>query len=211
MDTHLPRSYRLTRPDGLGFFRRRSLSQFVLACVGLGLGLLALVVRVAGEDGRIALGVAGGVLVGLAFAKAPSGEEATELVGPVARFVRLVALRRHRFAAVLAPVGGTVPPLFAGISLLDLDAVRAGRSLGVAGLGVGGVGAAGLGGGGAVARERQVGLVVDRADGSVSVLLRVHGDGFLLLDDEERDGLVDRFGAALASVSRDDGVICRLS
>lgn len=194
---YAPQPYRLTRPDGLGFFRRRSLPQFVLACVGLGLGLLAVVVGAAGVGGRIGLGIAGGLLVGLAFAKAPSGEDALELLGPIARWCRHATSGRHRFAAALSPVGGAVPPLFAGIALYELDTVAFD----------------GAGAGSPTSRRssRTIGVIADRADGSVSVVLRVHGEGFLLADGEERDARVDAFGVALASLAREDGVVSRVS
>ena len=158
-----PRHYRLTRPDGLGFFHRRSLAQFLLGVAGLGFALLALVMRVAGLPGRLGLAAAGVVLLMVGLGRTPSGEEFVDLVGPLARFGARRVAGRHHYSALLAPwEGPPLPPLFAGITLAELapDA--------------------------STLRRGRVGLVVDRADGTVTLVLRMHGEVFLLAEDGEQ-------------------------
>jgi len=194
-----PHLYRLTRPDGLGFFRRHSATQFGLGCLGIGLGLLGYVLHDAGIGPRIALGVVGvGVLL-LGIGRTPSGEDAFDLVGPAARFAWRRARHRDEWAAALSEFG-KLPPLFAGIELLEVDLEEArphDRSRQ-----------------GQTAADRQlgrVGLVVDRADGVISMVLRVHGEGFMLADAGEQDGRVRAFGAALASIGREASPIVRVA
>ena len=183
------RHYRLTRPNGLGFFRRRSAGQFALACAGVGLGLLGLVVTGAGIAGRVGLGIAGLVLVGFGAGRTPDGEDFIALVGPVARIAFRRLTGQHSWSAVLAPWrGADLPPLFAGIALYDFcPTASLGRDL------------------------ARVGLAVDQADGTVSVVLRVHGEGFLLADPEEKDARLAAFGDALAGLARDDSPVARVS
>ena len=174
-DPAAARHYRLTRPNGLGFIHRRSAAQFAICCAGIGLGLLGLVVTGAGIGGRIGFAAAGVLLVASGAGRTPSGEDLVALAGPFARFSARRITGRHRWSAALAPWRGAgLPPLFAGITLYDFDAERAlGRNSG------------------------RVGLISDRGDGSLSLVLRVHGEGFLLADAAEKDARLAAFGDAL--------------
>ncbi len=181
--------YRLTRPNGLGFVHRRSAAQFAICCAGIGLGLLGLVLAGAGISGRIALATAGVLLVGAGAGRTPGGEDLVALVEPLARFAARRATGRNRWSAALAPWRGAgLPPLFAGITLYDFDPTRAlGRNSG------------------------PVGLIADQGDGSVSLILRVHGEGFLLADAPERDARLAAFGDALASLAREESPVARVT
>jgi hypothetical protein len=188
-DPAATRHYRLTRPNGLGFVHRRSATQFAICCAGIGLGLLGLVVTGAGIGGRMALAVAGLLLVGAGAGRTPGGEDLVSLLGPFARFSARRATGRHRWSAALAPWRGAgLPPLFAGITLYDFDAEHAlGRSSG------------------------RVGLIADRGDASLSVVLRIHGEGFLLTDAVEKDARLAAFGDALASLAREESPVSRIT
>jgi hypothetical protein len=187
-DTNPPRSYRLTRPDGLGFFRRRSAAQFAICCVGIGCGLLGFVVRPAGLGGRLGLGITGILLVLLGSGRSTSGEDMVDLIAPFARFVWRCTTGRQRWIAALAPwQDAQLPPLFAGITLYDFNSDVIGR----------------LGG--------RVGLIADKADGSISLVLRVHGEGFLLADPNEQDERLTAFGDALGSLAREESPIVRVA
>ena len=137
----------------------------------------------------LALAVAGVLLAGAGAGRTPGGEDLVSLVGPFARFSARRATGRHRWSAALAPWRGTgLPPLFAGITLYDFDAERAlGRSSG------------------------RVGLIADRADGSLSLVLRIHGEGFLLTDAAEKDARLAAFGDALASLAREESPVARVT
>jgi hypothetical protein len=191
-----PRTYRLTRPDGLGFFRRRSGVQFAVCCVGVGLALLGLVVTAVGIDGRLGLGICGTLLVIVGAGRAPAGEDLVDLVAPSARFAWRKVRRRDRWAAGLFPWCATeLPPMFGGITLLDADPAQfrvAGDER-------------------RPARAGRFGLVVDKADGSVSAVLRVYGDGFLLADSAEKDARLAAFGDALAGVGREESAVARVA
>src|SRR5579863_1199942 len=188
-DTTQPRLYRLTRPNGLGFFRRRSAAQFAICCLGIGLGLLAVVVTAAGFPGRITLAFVGVLIVSAGAGRTPGGEDLVSLADPLARFATRRLTGRHRWSAALSPWhGAELPPLFAGISLYDFERDDA------------------LG-----AKRGKVGLIADRADGSVSLVLRVHGEGFLLADPSEKDARLAAFGDALASLAREESSVVRLS
>ena len=143
----------------------------------------------AGIGGRMALAVAGVLLVGAGAGRTPGGEDLVSLVGPFARFSARRATGRQRWSAALAPWRGAgLPPLFAGITLYDFDAERAlGRSSG------------------------RVGLIADRADGSLSLVLRIHGEGFLLTDAAEKDARLAAFGDALASLAREESPVSRVT
>ena len=188
-DPAAARHYRLTRPNGLGFIHRRSATQFAICCAGIGLGLLGLVVTGAGIGGRLGLAVAGMLLVGAGAGRTPGGEDLVSLLGPFARFSARRATNRQRWSAALAPWRGAgLPPLFAGIALYDFDAERAlGRSSG------------------------WVGLIADRADASLSLVLRIHGEGFLLTDAAEKDARLAAFGDALASLAREESPVSRVT
>lgn len=195
MSSDQARLYRLTRPDGLGFFRRHSATQFALGCLAIALGLVAIVVHVIGLAPRIGLGLVGLLVLVLAVGRTPSGEDLLDVVGPAARFGWRHLRHRDRWAALLVPFrGDSLPPLFAGISLVDVEPntdVGPHRDTG--------------------RRFARTGLVVDRADGSVSVVLRVHGEGFLLSDPREQDDRVAAFGSCLASLGREGSGICRVA
>ena len=188
-DPAAARHYRLTRPNGLGFIHRRSAAQFAICCAGIGLGLLGLVVTGAGIGGRIGLAAAGVLLVASGAGRTPGGEDLVALAGPFARFSARRITGRHRWSAALAPWRGAgLPPLFAGIALYDFDAERAlGRNSG------------------------RVGLISDRGDGSLSLVLRVHGEGFLLADAAEKDARLAAFGDALASLAREESPVSRVT
>lgn len=188
-DPAAARHYRLTRPNGLGFIHRRSAAQFAICCAGIGLGLLGLVVTGAGIGGRIGFAAAGVLLVASGAGRTPSGEDLVALAGPFARFSARRITGRHRWSAALAPWRGAgLPPLFAGIALYDFDAERAlGRNSG------------------------RVGLISDRGDGSLSLVLRVHGEGFLLADAAEKDARLAAFGDALASLAREESPVSRVT
>ena len=188
-DATLPtRHYRLTRPDGLGFFHRRSAPQFAICCAGTACMLASVVVGAAGPGGRMCLGLVGTLVVVVGAGRTPTGEDLVELIAPLARFCSRRVRHADRYSAALVPWRGPeLPPLFAGISLVDADPKR----LGPAGT--------------------RIGVVFDRADGSVSVVLRVHGEGFLLADSAEKDARVDAFGDALASLCREDGAVARVA
>jgi hypothetical protein len=55
-----------------------------------------------------------------------------------------------------------------------------------------------------------VGIVGDRRRGTWSCLLLVHGAGFLLADDVERERRVDAYGSALASMCREGSPVSRV-
>jgi hypothetical protein len=180
------RSYRLTRSDGLGFVRHRSAAQFAIACGGIGLGLLAVVIRAAGAGGRVGLALGGVLVVAFGAGRTPGGENFVDLVAPIGLYAKARLFGRHRWAAALVAWDGPeLPPAFAGITLLERPA-------------------ADNGGG-------RVGVITDRADGSVSIVLRVHGEGFLLADGSEKDDRLSAFGNALASIAREDGAVTRVS
>lgn len=188
-DAAQPRLYRLTRPNGLGFFRRRSAAQFAICCLGIGLDLLAVVVASAGIAGRIGLAFAGVLVVGGGAGRTPGGEDLVSLAGPLARFWVRRVTGRHRWSAALSPWrGAALPPLFSGITLYDYERDETlGANLG------------------------KIGLIADRADGSVSLVLRVHGEGFLLADAAEKDARLAAFGDALASLAREESSVVRVS
>jgi hypothetical protein len=183
------RQYRLTRPGGLGFFRRRSAGQFAICCAGIGLALLALVLTPIGIGGRVALALFGFAGVGVGAGRTLGGEDLVVLIGPLARFSRRRLTGDHRWSAALVPFEeAMLPPLFSGIRLLDVESEVAGSRASV-----------------------RYGVVSDRADGSVSCVLRVHGEGFLLSDAVEKDVRLGSFGDALASLAREDSPITRVA
>ena len=100
--TAVAREYRLTRPGGLGFFRRRSAAQFAICCAGVGLALLALVLSFVGIGGRVALALCGFAVVGVGAGRTFGGEDFVSLIGPLARFAtrrvtgRQSVVGRHR-------------------------------------------------------------------------------------------------------------------
>ena len=189
MSVDSPALYRLTRPDGLGFFKRRSATQFALGFLAIVLLLLATVLSAIGIPGRIGLGITGVVVFAVAGSRTPSGEDLIDLLRPVLKFLRRRLTAKDRWAAALVTLGGdNLPPIFAGIALFDLDPKTDSDRRGT---------------------PYKCGVVLDRADGSVSVVLRVHGDGFLLFDPGERDRMVGAFGAALASLNRDESSVTR--
>jgi len=53
------KTYRLIRPDGLGFFKKRSARQFAIGIAGVFLGVVALVATKLGAGPRAFLGVVG--------------------------------------------------------------------------------------------------------------------------------------------------------
>ncbi len=189
MTTDQARSYRLTRPDGLGFFRRHSVTQFALGCLAIGLGLIVTVVNVIGTPSRIGLGIIGLAVLVLSVGRTHAGEDLLDVVRPTSRFLWRHLRHRDRWAALLVPFrGDALPPLFAGITLVDLEPAQAASS-----------------------RLGRTGLIVDRADGSVSVVLRVHGEGFLLHDPKDQDDRVASFGACLASLARAESHVTRVA
>ena len=56
----------------------------------------------------------------------------------------------------------------------------------------------------------RVGVVCDRRLGAYSCVLLVHGGGFLLADDAERERRLEAYGTALASLCREGGPVSRL-
>src|SRR5271165_7516846 len=124
MPDRQPRSYHLTRPDGVGFFRHWSARQASVGFIGLFLALSA--VRVHGPVTlRITMIVVGMTVVALGLGRAPGGEPLVDLAGPFGRFALRSLARRRRWTAAISPLGGSpgavVPPLFAGIVLHDID------------------------------------------------------------------------------------------
>jgi hypothetical protein len=185
------RGYRLTRPDDLRFFHRRSAAQFGLCCLGLSQGVLAIVLKQIPVAGRLGLALFGLVLAGVAIARSASGEDVIELVPVVSRFLARRLQHKTTFSAALVPYReADLPPLFAGIELQDLSPASEFSS--------------------APAAFRSVGLIIDKADGSLSVALRLHGTGFLLADHTEQDMRLACFGDALAGLSRDGGSVHRV-
>ena len=183
------RQYRLTRPGGLGFFRRRSAPQFAICCAGIGLCLLAVVLSGTGVVVRVAVGVCGLLVFGFGAGRTTGGEDFVSLAGPVVHHSGRRLSGHHRWSAALSVWGGAeLPPIFSGITLYDLDDEE--RTLQGAG---------------------RIGLVADRADGSLSCVLRVHGEGFLLADDDEKDARLASFGDALGSLARQESPVARLA
>ncbi len=184
-----PRTYHLARPDGVGFFRRWSARQAGVGLIGLFVALSAL--RLQGLVAlRIAMVVAGTTVLGLGLGRSPGGEALIDLVVPFARFAWRQVRRRHLFVAPLSPLGGpagAVPPFLGGLVLDDLDPVSLGRS------------------------GRRVGLIEDRSDATVALVLRVRGRGFTLADPEEKDARVGAFGQALADLCREQHPVVRIS
>ena len=187
--TAVAREYRLTRPGGLGFFRRRSAAQFAICCAGVGLALLALVLSFVGIGGRVALALCGFAVAGVGAGRTFGGEDFVSLIGPLARFTTRRVTGRNRWSAAIARFdGAALPPLFSGITLFDLESELPGSQV-----------------------RSRFGVVADRADGSVSCVLRVRGEGFLLSDDAEKDARLAAFGEALASLVRDESPVTRVS
>jgi hypothetical protein len=187
------RVYRLTRPDGLGFFRHRSGRQFGVGLGGVFLALVAVKVHGAPVPLRIGLVLGAFIIVVLAAARTPSGENAIDVLGPAMRYIQLRAARRSRWAAPLSLVGtgmttAPIPPLFGGLALFDFDPMKElGR--------VGG----------------RVGIVRDRGDGSVAILLRISGEGFLVAERTEQDERLGSFGQALAQFGREGHPVVRVT
>ena len=143
--------------------------------------LLAVVLGMLAVPARIALGILGVLVVAFGAGRSPAGEDLVDLVAPAARFLHLRVRGRDEWCAALTPwCGLDLPPLFSGIALADCDPRRLGRS------------------------GSAFGVVSNRADGAVSVVLRVHGEGFLLADHPEQEARLAAFGDALASLGRED-------
>ena len=136
--------------------------------------------------------VVGMTVVALGLGRAPGGEPLVDLAGPFGRFAFRSLARRRRWTAAISPLGDTpgavVPPLFAGIVLHDIDPTAVFAK-----------------------RGRPLGLIEDRADGTVSVVLRVHGIGFAVADSDEKDFRVAAWGRALADFCRERHPVVRLS
>ena len=113
-------------------------------------------------------------LVGLRVERTSSA-----LVGPLARFGARRATGRHRWSAALAPWRGP-GSLRSSPASPSTTSMRSAPSVG---------------------SPERVGLIADRGDGSVSLVLRVHGEGFLLADAAEKDARLAAFGDALASLA----------
>ena len=141
---------------------------------------------------QIVMIVAGVSVMGIALGRTPGGEAAMDLAGPVVRYAAKVLGRRRRWVAPITVVGGpanaNVPPLFGGLVLHEFDPVKELRRPGV-----------------------PVGLVEDRADGTVSVVLRVHGSGFAVADPGDKDFRVAMWGRALADFCRERHPVARIT
>ena len=187
-----PRAYHLTRPDSLGFFKRRSGRQFAIGAGGVALIVVAIAAHRLPPGARVSLAVAGAFVVALAAARTLGGEDVIDLLTPVGRFALRALRRRHRFVAPLVPfVGGEgamIPPAFGGLALFDFDAMaelaRAGG---------------------------HIGIVHDKSDGTVSLALRVHGEGFLVAAPDEQDYRIDAWGQALAQFCREGHPVVRVA
>ena len=192
MTTAQPRAYHLTRPDSLGFFKRRSGRQFAIGSFGVALCLCAVVLHRLALPPRFGIAACGALLLALAAARTLGGEDVIDLIAPVSRFGLRGLRGRHRFVAPLVPISaserGLVPPSFAGIALFDLDPMaqldRAGSHIGV---------------------------IHDRADGTVSLTMRVHGEGFLVAAPDEQDYRVGAWGQALAQFCRESHPVVRVA
>jgi len=186
------RTYHLTCPDALGFFKRRSGRQFAIGSAGVVLIVVAIAAHRLATGARLGVGIAGTFVMVLAAARTLSGEDVIDLIAPVGRFVFRILRQRHRFVAPLVPfVGGdgaTIPPCFGGLALFDFDPLshldRAGG---------------------------RVGIVHDRSDGTVSLALRVHGEGFLVAAPDEQDFRIDAWGQALAQFCREGHPVVRVA
>ena len=186
------RTYHLTQPDSLGFFKRRSGRQFAIGSCGVGLGVVAIAAHELTPGVRVGLAAAGALVVALAAARTLGGEDVIDLLAPVTRFALRGLRHRHRFVAPLVPLVGdgdrAIPPAFGGIGIFDIDPMaeldRAGA---------------------------RVGIVHDRADGTVSLALRVHGEGFLVAAPDDQDYRIDAWGQALAQFCREGHPVVRVA
>ena len=186
------KTYRLIRPDGLGFFKKRSARQFAIGIAGVFLGVVALVATKLGAGPRAFLGVVGLGVIVVAMARTLSGEDVVELVAPAFGY-GYRRLRSRRWAAPLCPTGGpantsAVPEFLGGTALFDFDPrAMLGRAM------------------------RPVGVIRDHADGTVALALRVHGQGFLVAESSEQDYRVSAWGQALAGFCRDGQPVVRVA
>jgi hypothetical protein len=187
-----PRTYHLVRPDSLGFFKRRSGRQFAIGSCGVALGLVAIAAHRLAPGVRVGFASFGTLVMALAAARTLGGEDVIDLLAPVARFSFRRLSHQHRFVAPLVPAtglpGSAVPPAFAGLALFDIDPMAALSRAG-----------------------SRVGVVHDRGDGTVSLTLRVHGDGFLVAAPDEQDYRLSAWGQALAQFCREGHPVVRVA
>jgi hypothetical protein len=59
--------------------------------------------------------------------------------------------------------------------------------------------------------DRPIGVVRDRAEGTVSVVVRVRGHGFPLAAPAEQDSMLAAWGAALSPCAREQSPVCRVA
>jgi hypothetical protein len=162
--------------------------QFVLVAVGLA-GAVAIVNVSRSWWGALAAATWTLLWAGLAFLPL-AGRGVDEWAGVVASYLWRRGRGRHRWRSAYPLLGYrsdedralvVPPPTLDGVEILEVPF---------------GAGA--------------IGVVCDRRAGTYSCLLLVHGTGFLLADDGERQRRIDAYGSALASLCREGSPVSRL-
>ena len=177
------RRYQLAAPDRTGAVL--GLSRRVV--VTLGVGVMVAVLAFSAGAPLVGVGAVA-ICLGLVMVRVDGGPLVATLPNRMRWWVSRRSGRVHwRAALPLSPVEGAGPPWPPALDGQDLLAVDH-AAHGIAGVG-------------------EIGVVHDLRSGTVSATVSVSGRHFGLVDGADQDGVVDRWGAALAGFVREQGPV----